>query len=190
MTEKILDIRDPLERLMDGNKRFVEGGPLGDMSEERRIHTEKNQHPYAVIVTCSDSRVIPEAIFSAGIGDLFVIRTAGNTVDDTTLGCIEYAIEHLGCHFVMVLGHTHCGAIAATLENEHGRYSGTFTRKIESVIGTETDPMIACRMNILNSVSELNQCFSDVSDLVCVGALYNIHSGTVQLVERALFKQA
>lgn len=177
---------NPLERLMAGNRRYLEGGSCGDMSEARRLETENRQRPYAVIVTCSDSRVIPEAIFSAGIGDLFVIRTAGNTVDDTTLGCIEYAMEHLKCHFVMVLGHTHCGAVAATLENEHGRYSGTFTRKIASAIGNESDPIVACKINILNSVSELDQCFSNISDLVCVGALYDIRTGKVELVEPAI----
>ena len=182
MSKQIKNAESPLEKLLAGNRRYVDGGSCGDMSEDRRKETEIHQHPYAVIVTCSDSRVIPEAIFSANLGDLFVIRTAGNTVDDTTLGCIEYAMVHLGCHFVMVLGHTRCGAVAATLEDEHGRYSGTFTRKIASAIGTESDPIVACKINILNSVSGLKECFSDIPDLVCIGALYDIRSGKIELV--------
>lgn len=183
MTRQNTDEDDPLKRLMLGNRNYLDGGNPGDTSESRRKSTAEKQRPYAVIVTCSDSRVIPETIFSAGIGDLFVIRTAGNTVDDTTLGCIEYAMEHLDCHFVMVLGHTCCGAVSATLENEHGRFSGTFTRKISSVIGTETDPLRACELNIMNSVSELRQCFDGDGDLKCVGALYDIRSGRVRLLE-------
>ena len=87
-----------LERLKEGHRRFlVSEKGSGDVSPSRRRETEElGQHPYAVVVTCSDSRVVPESIFSAGIGDLFVIRSAGNIVDGCTLGSIEYAVEHIG----------------------------------------------------------------------------------------------
>src|SRR5262249_35121861 len=82
----------------------------------RRTEEAKGQHPYAVIVSCSDSRVPPELVFDAGIGDLFVIRTAGNRLDDLVLASIEYAVEHLGCSLVVVLGHERCGAVTAAVE--------------------------------------------------------------------------
>ena len=87
-----------LQKLKDGNSEYLSAKTSsGDISLEKRVNTcDKGQQPYAVIVTCSDSRVIPESIFSAGIGDLFVIRVAGNVIDDHQLGSIEYATEHLG----------------------------------------------------------------------------------------------
>ena len=91
----------------------------------------KGQSPYAIIVTCSDSRVIPENIFSAGIGELFVIRLAGNIIDDHQLGSIEYAAGHLGCRLVVVLGHTHCGAVDAAINSEPAGYIRCITDEIK-----------------------------------------------------------
>ena len=107
-----------LERLKSGNEKYRNAKSCcGDASPEIRTLTSKNgQKPYAVIIACSDSRVIPEFIFSAGIGDLFVIRVAGNVIDNHQLGSIEYAVEHLGCRLVVVLGHTLCGAVGASTQ--------------------------------------------------------------------------
>ena len=83
-------------------------------SSEHRLRTAKEgQHPYAIVICCSDSRVVPEYIFKADIGDLFVIRVAGNVLDNHQLGSVEYAAAHLGCSQIIVLGHTGCGAISA-----------------------------------------------------------------------------
>ena len=91
----------------------------GDISRRIRMSTwAKGQSPYAIIVTCSDSRGIPENIFSAGIGEQFVLRLAGNVIDDHQLGSLEYAAGHLGCRLVVVLGHTHCGAVDAAIHHE------------------------------------------------------------------------
>ena len=112
-----------LERLKKGNEEsLLEGNSIGDLSLNRKKETSENgQHPYAVILTCSDSRVIPEAIFHAGIGDLFVIRVAGNVIGEDTLASIEYGLTHLGAETVLVLGHTHCGAVTAAIQGEaHG----------------------------------------------------------------------
>ena len=99
---------EALERLRQGNARYLNASHAqGDVSPELRQSTfREGQHPYAIVLACSDSRVIPEAIFSAGIGELFVIRVAGNVVDRHQLGSIEYAEGHLGCNLVVVLGHT------------------------------------------------------------------------------------
>jgi carbonic anhydrase len=108
---------EALKKLMDGNSRYVLSNITHpNQSAERRIETAKGQKPFAIIVTCSDSRVPPEILFDQGIGDLFVIRVAGNIVGDHALGSIEYAAEHLGVNLVVVLGHERCGAVDATVK--------------------------------------------------------------------------
>ncbi len=106
-----------LARLMQGNRRHVAHHELHpDMQVKRRHELAKaGQHPFAIILGCADSRVAPELLFDQGIGDLFVIRDAGNFIDDGVLGTIEYAVEHLGVRLVMVLGHENCGAITAAV---------------------------------------------------------------------------
>ena len=113
-----------LAKLKEGNRKFVESSHTSmDTSRILRRHFKENgQHPYAIIISCSDSRVVPEVIFSAGIGDLFVIRVAGNVIDAHQLGSIEYAAEHLGTGLVVVLGHTDCGAVGAVLSGHGGGY--------------------------------------------------------------------
>jgi carbonic anhydrase len=105
-----------LQMLIDGNNRFVteKYGNI-NIGQTRREVLTKGQHPFAVIVSCSDSRVPPELIFDEGLGDLFVIRTAGEVDDDVVLGSIEYAVEHLGTKLVVVLGHEDCGVVKATI---------------------------------------------------------------------------
>lgn len=121
-----------LKRLASGNERYRDA-LVGhtDVSPALRALTAKHgQEPYAMVITCSDSRVIPEAIFSASIGDLFVIRVAGNVIDDHQLGSIEYAASHLGVNLVLVLGHTRCGAIAASMESAHGEAAEHATAQV------------------------------------------------------------
>jgi carbonic anhydrase len=107
---------DALTRLKAGNERFVASKESsGKPVAARRAETAQTQHPFATIVGCADSRTAPEIVFDQGIGDLFVIRTAGNLVDDYALGSIEYAVEHLGVRLIVVLGHERCGAVTAAL---------------------------------------------------------------------------
>jgi carbonic anhydrase len=106
-----------LTRLLEGNQRYVrhrEQHP--DQSPARQKQLIGGQHPFAVILGCADSRVAPELLFDQGLGDLFVIRVAGNIVDDAILGSIEYAVEHLGTKLIVVLGHEKCGAVSAAVE--------------------------------------------------------------------------
>jgi len=111
-----------LQRLMDGNARYVAGRPVHpNLSAERRRSLAAGQHPFATILACADSRVGPELIFDQGLGDLFVIRVAGNVVDDVVLASIEYSVIHLGSPVVMVLGHARCGAVIATAEALAGK---------------------------------------------------------------------
>ena len=122
MQKEYISAEDALKRLKKGNEIYLNAKTgSGDISADIRLATSVNgQKPYAVIVTCSDSRVIPEYIFSAGIGELFVIRVAGNVIDNHQLGSIEYAAEHLGCKLVVVLGHTQCGEVGAASKQKFG----------------------------------------------------------------------
>jgi carbonic anhydrase len=109
---------EALSRLLNGDKRFVAGKseePHGAALIERRHGLTRDQKPFAVIVSCSDSRVPPELVFDVTLGDIFVVRTAGEVVDEVVVGSIEYAIEHLGTHLIVVLGHQRCGAVSAAV---------------------------------------------------------------------------
>jgi carbonic anhydrase len=111
-----------LQQLMDGNARYVAGKPIHpNVGLERRSSISAAQHPFATILACADSRVSPEIIFDQGLGDLFVIRVAGNVVDDVVLASIEYSVIHLGSQLVMVLGHERCGAVKATVDALSGQ---------------------------------------------------------------------
>jgi carbonic anhydrase len=108
---------EPLEKLRYGNEQFAKGKLVPQRVDEptrRKLETE-GQHPFAVVISCSDSRVPPELIFNRGLGDLFVVRVAGNIVNEENLASIEYAVEHLHTPLVVVLGHTHCGAVKAAV---------------------------------------------------------------------------
>ena len=107
---------EALSRLKAGNERFAKSKvSTGKPVAARRAETAKDQHPFAIVVGCADSRTAPEIIFDKNIGDLFVIRAAGNLVDDYGLGRIEYAVDHLGTRLIVVLGHERCGAVTAAL---------------------------------------------------------------------------
>jgi len=110
--------------LLEGNKRFIEGKPAAkDCSAERRDELTKGQHPVATILSCSDSRVPPEVVFDQALGDIFIVRVAGNVIEPTVLGSIEYGVEHLHTPLLIILGHESCGAVKATLESE-GKLEG------------------------------------------------------------------
>jgi carbonic anhydrase len=135
-----------LAKLMDGNRRYArhkEQHP--DESLARRKELQSDQHPFAVVLSCSDSRVPPELIFDQGLGDLFVIRVAGNIASDDELGSIEYSVEHLHTKLVMVLGHEKCGAITAAVEgsNEAGHLKSLVAAIQPSV--EETRNLLATR---------------------------------------------
>src|SRR6516164_8188987 len=113
---------DALKLLLEGNQRFVDGKPeRPNQDTTRRAALVGGQQPFAAILSCSDSRTAPEVIFDRGLGDLFVVRNAGNVVDDVTMASIEYSVIHLGSSLVMVLGHEHCGAVSATVDALAGK---------------------------------------------------------------------
>ncbi len=180
---------EALKMLKDGNQRYLEAEiGQGDISPAVRMNTYENgQHPYAIIITCSDSRVIPESIFSAGIGELFVIRVAGNVIDDHQLGSIEYAAEHLGCRLVVVMGHTHCGAIGAAIHHDLSGYIKYITDEIKEAIGEETDDYRACCRNVEHSIALIEENLEirsmEEEGLRVMGAVYHIEDGRAEFLE-------
>jgi carbonic anhydrase len=109
-----------MKRLMEGNRRYVSGKSTLDISESRRIKVAYKQRPFAAVLSCADSRVPPEIIFDQGLGDLFVVRTAGSILDQAVLGSLEFCVAELHIPLVMVLGHTRCGAVEFAMEVAEG----------------------------------------------------------------------
>ena len=129
-----VNAEEALQKLMDGNQRFVESKmtatALCDVTAREKL--AKGQKPYAIILSCSDSRVPPEIIFDKALGEIFVVRVAGNVADPIVLGSIEYAAEHIGSPLVMVLGHERCGAVTATVD-AHGKPEGNIGSIVKAI---------------------------------------------------------
>ena len=194
---------EALLRLKEGNKRFVSGGHSADdnVSIERRLNTRSAQKPFAIILGCSDSRVPAEYIFDQGIGDLFVIRVAGNIAASAQIGSVEFAISTFGSRLVVVLGHAQCGAVIATLEDLEARrdagsehLAGIVSRirpAVQSVLdekcGADTEEIVAhsVRENVRRSIADLQSESALIAaalndDLKIVGAEYLLHSGEIE----------
>lgn len=180
---------EALEKLKAGNASYLAAKTnWQDISQARRTDTLLNgQKPYAIIITCSDSRVIPENIFMAGIGDLFVIRIAGNVIDEHQLGSIEYAASHLGAPLIVVMGHTHCGAIDAAINHDPEGYIKFITDKIKLAIGEESDPYLAACLNVKSCEVEIEasleiQKVEHQEGLRVIGAMYHLENGVVDFL--------
>lgn len=174
-----------LEKLKIGNEKYLNDTSIGDVSKEKRKETFDNgQFPYAVVISCSDSRVIPESIFSASIGDLFVIRVVGNVVDYTVLASMEFAISNLNVPLVLVLGHTGCGAINAAINNNSTGRIKEIIDKISIVIGDEKNDYKASVINIKANVKAVqNSIKQDYPQVKVAGAIYLADSGKVEFID-------
>jgi len=181
--------------MIEGNKRYVsERATHKHQDSQRRLEVKNGQNPFAVVISCSDSRVPPEIIFDQGIGDLFIIRLAGNIVDDAALGSIEYAVEHLGVKYIMVLGHENCGAVKATVQGgEAPGHIGCIVKAIkpaiDSVRGRTADlPEVGMRANVVMTVQMLKTAdpilkpLFEKSELMIVGARYDLDDGRVDIM--------
>lgn len=181
--------KEAIEKLKKGNRTYQNAAVnSGDISPAVRMKTcQEGQKPYAIIVSCSDSRVIPESIFSAGIGELFVIRVAGNVIDNHQLGSIEYAVSHLGCRLIVVLGHDHCGAVEAAIHHDPENYIKFITDEIRLAIGKERDSLRACCLNVKRSVAMIESSLDIQNEeaehgLKVVGAIYHLEDGKVEFL--------
>ncbi len=203
----MIPARESLERLKEGNRRFVSGTPHQETGADpnRLGELVEGQEPFAVILGCSDSRVPVEMVFDQGLGDLFVIRVAGNIVAPSQVGSVEFAAEKFHTRLVVVLGHTQCGAITATLD-EMRRPTEIRSRNLRSIVDrirpaletlVEMDGVIdndllmrqAIRANVRASVnhlrhgSEVLEELIDREGLMVIGAYYSLQTGQVEFFE-------
>jgi carbonic anhydrase len=205
----MLTAQEALQRLRDGNARFVadEPSPDSNLHHPRRIATVDQQAPFAIILGCSDSRVPAEIVFDQGLGDLFVIRVAGNIVAASQVGSVEFAAARFGTRLVVVLGHSQCGAILATLE-EMRRPSENQSPHLRSIVDRirpsvgellqtelqhDLDSLVdrAVRSNVRVSMNQLRHG-SDILEqlirddgLMVVGAEYALETGEVEFFDVA-----
>jgi carbonic anhydrase len=180
--------------LADGNARFLSDALLPrDLSQTRRDELATGQTPFAVIVTCSDSRVPPELIFDQAFGDIFVVRVAGNVIDPVTLGSVEYAAEHLHAPLVVIMGHTHCGAVDAAVEG--GEAPGdiaAIVRRIKPAVALAkaagasgadlAAKSVLPNVELQTKATERSQILEELvhkGKLRIVGAVYDIKSGAI-----------
>lgn len=196
--------RRALERLIDGNGRFTsDAAAVGDITHHRRLQIAREQRPFATLVGCSDSRVGPEQLFGSGLGELFIVRNAGNTVGDHALGSIEYSVAVLGVPLVVVLGHERCGAVLAALDTlQNGTVSpGAIGSLVDAIIPAiaptvgqqpDADRLVedSVRANVRATVAHLRTSPEPIiheprtsGQLWIVGAYYDLTSGHVDFFD-------
>ena len=194
---------EALKNLLEGNKRYCDGQLTGvkQCDAPARDKLSKSQKPYAIVLSCSDSRVPPELIFDEGLGEIFVVRVAGNIPDPVVLGSIEYAAEHLGSPLIMVLGHERCGAVNATV-NAKGKPEGNIGAIVKTIspavkqarkdcAGAETAALVECAIekNVKMVASNLTKKSKVIDHLVKEGkvrivtAKYDLDDGKVSLLK-------
>lgn len=194
---------EALDALRKGNADFVADKPMaGAMSRQRRLDIAKGQTPFAVLVGCSDSRVPPELLFGRGLGELFIIRVAGNSVDRTALGSIQYGVAALGCPLVVVLGHERCGAVQAAVQavKEGTNFPGAIGDMVAPIVpaalaaqkqGAGDVVENSVRENVRRVAKRLRESDDILSDAVraktvqVVGAYYRLDDGTVDFFDGA-----
>jgi carbonic anhydrase len=181
-------------KLLTGNKRFMSQMALHPNDDAQAImRTSKSQMPFALVHTCSDSRVAPELIFDQGIGDLFVTRVAGNIMDDGALGSIEYAVEHLGVRSILILGHSKCGAVTAAVsgKKESGHISWLIDKikpSYKKVVDLPGDKIeLTIKENVRNTMDELMKDMGLLdlvirNQIVVAGAVYHIEDGSIEVI--------
>ncbi|MEM2963148.1 MAG: carbonic anhydrase [Candidatus Anstonellales archaeon] len=180
-------------KLLEGNKRFCADQGNVKVPAEKRESLALGQKPFASILCCSDSRVSPEIIFDCSLGEIFVVRNAGNVVDISTLASLEYAAEHLGVSLILVLGHEKCGAVIAAASFNEKQHNSKSIEQLLTKIGSLTkdskihDPEDLCIKNILNSVSEIRKSniiskLESDGKLIVLGAKYFISTGRVEII--------
>ena len=161
-----------------GNKDFINKINNDVSLKERRDELVKGQHPEVLVITCSDSRVVPEMIFNCSLGDIFVIRTAGNVINEGELATVEYAIEHLKVKRIIVLGHTHCGAVHASIHNEKGRYLDPILSRIKLNVGNICNELEASKINAIKEANFIKEKFPEYQGII-ESKIYDIETSIV-----------
>lgn len=195
---------EALELLREGNRRFVADQPVPiDISTQRRLELAKGQQPFAALVGCADSRVGPEHLFGAGLGELFIVRTAGNYLDDAGFGSVAFAVSQLGVSLVVVLGHEQCGAVAAAsaVVGDNAQLPPALTRMVQPILPAAIDAHarkvpegdvldLAIHLNVKRVVRGLREASDPIiGDPVrqrkvrVVGAYYDLSTGSVDFFD-------
>jgi len=189
---------EAISKLKEGNGRYTSGNlQHPGQTTERRTELANVQHPFAVIVSCSDSRVPPEIVFDQGLGDLFIVRVAGNVINDEGLGSIEYAVDHLGSHLILVLGHQRCGAVQAAKETiaAKGKAPGhieslvtAIKPAVEATAQKDLDATIKANVNHvvdeLRSSTPILKTKVDSGQVQVIGGYYSLDTGAVTFIEQ------
>jgi carbonic anhydrase len=188
---------EAISKLKEGNGRYTSGNlQHPGQTAERRTELAKSQHPFAGIVSCSDSRVPPEILFDQGLGDLFIVRVAGNVINDEGLGSIEYTVDHLGTRLILVLGHQRCGAVDAARETiaakgkAPGHIQSLVTAIKPAVEATAKDDLeTTIKANVKNVVQALRSSTPilkakvDSGDIQVIGGYYSMDTGAVTFLD-------
>src|SRR5437773_9021646 len=188
---------EAIAKLKEGNGRYTSGTTQHPgQTAERRTELANTQHPFATIVSCSDSRVPPEIVFDQGLGDLFVVRVAGNVIDDHGLGSIEYAVDHLGARLIVVLGHQSCGAVKAARETiaakskAPGHIQSLVTAiqpAVEATAKADLEATIKANVNdvvrALRSSTPILKAKVDSGDVRVIGGYYSLDTGSVSFLD-------
>jgi carbonic anhydrase len=188
---------EAISKLKEGNGRYTSGNlQHPGQTTERRTELAKTQHPFAAIISCSDSRVPPEIVFDQGLGDLFVVRVAGNVINDEGLGSIEYTVDHLGTRLILVLGHQSCGAVKAARETiaakgkAPGHIESLVTAIKPAVEATAKDDLDATvKANVKNVVQALRSSTPilkaevDSGKIKVIGGYYSLDTGAVTFLD-------
>lgn len=192
-----LSAQDALKKLTDGNERFMaqkEKHP--DVNKKRRKEMLKGQHPFVVILSCSDSRVPPELIFDQGLGDIFEIRNAGNVLDEHVIGSIEYAVMHCGVKLIVIMGHQDCGAIAATLSGKsETKYIKSLEDSIQPAVedckkhGVDVNSDNVVKAHVMQDIEELMTQDTNLvkymkeNNVQIIPAYYHLDTGKVEFLK-------
>src|SRR6059036_413571 len=188
---------EAIAKLKEGNGRYTSGNlQHPGQTAERRTKLAKTQHPFAGIVSCSDSRVPPEIVFDQGLGDLFIVRVAGNVINDEGLGSVEYGVDHLGSRLILVLGHESCGAVKAARETiaakgkAPGHIESLVTAIKPAVKATAKDDLdTTVKANVKNVVQALRSSTPilkakvDSGDIRVIGGYYSLDTGAVSFLD-------
>jgi len=205
----MIGARAAIERLAEGNRRFLAGRHrlLRDLDDEHRMEQVSGQAPFAIVLGCSDSRVPAEIVFDQGLGDLFVIRVAGNTVFPSQVGSVEFAVSQFSTPLVVVLGHSHCGAVQATLEQVRKTagqvppnlativnrirpavegLNGVRSREMDDLMGEAVRANVAASVGQLRRGSGIIENLLENGELSVVGAEYSLETGRVDFFDAPL----
>ncbi len=179
-----------LEKLIEGNKKYIEGNLSQKDIKGMRDGVVNGQKPFVTIVTCSDSRVVPEYIFDAGIGELFIVRAAGNILDKAIIGSVEYGVGHLHTQLLVILGHSKCGAVTAACSNhQEGNCIDYIMKKIKPAVKEEDvegsiEENIRCVMKEIKRKSKTVKTLVKEGKLKIVGMKYSLETGEVREVSK------